>query len=50
MSGAFFCKPKLVLLEFDSRFAVMKEFVRYDFNAPISLPGQNIQVFRVQVN
>ncbi|MCJ1421573.1 hypothetical protein MMC32_007937 [Xylographa parallela] len=30
--------PELCLLEFDNRFALLKEFVRYDFHAPLKLP------------
>ncbi|KAF2665072.1 hypothetical protein BT63DRAFT_448396 [Microthyrium microscopicum] len=33
-------KPHLALLEFDDRFAVFKEFVQYDFNAPLKLPTE----------
>ncbi|EPE03403.1 n-6 adenine-specific dna methyltransferase 2 [Ophiostoma piceae UAMH 11346] len=32
-------KPKLLLLEYDHRFAVFPEFVHYDFNAPTKLPA-----------
>ncbi|KAI9653687.1 MAG: hypothetical protein M1831_005715 [Alyxoria varia] len=32
-------KPEIRLFEFDSRFAVFAEFVRYDFNKPFNLPG-----------
>lgn len=31
-------KPQLTLLEFDDRFAVFKEFAKYDFEQPIKLP------------
>jgi len=31
-------KPQLTLLEFDERFAVFKEFVKYDFEQPMKLP------------
>jgi len=30
-------RPKIVLLEFDERFAVFKEFVKYDFEKPTRL-------------
>lgn len=32
-------KPQIALLEFDSRFAVFKEFVPYDYTHPLRLPG-----------
>ena len=32
-------KPKLLLLEYDHRFAVFPEFVHYDFNTPTKLPA-----------
>ncbi|KAL8928535.1 MAG: hypothetical protein Q9208_001769 [Pyrenodesmia sp. 3 TL-2023] len=32
--------PKVTLLEFDQRFSVFREFVRYDFQSPIKLPGE----------
>ena len=35
--------PKLVLLEFDDRFAFLKEFIRYDFHAPLKLPRKIIR-------
>ncbi|KIW00382.1 uncharacterized protein PV09_08092 [Verruconis gallopava] len=31
-------RPQLTLLEFDDRFGVFKEFVKYDFEQPIKLP------------
>jgi 16S rRNA G966 N2-methylase RsmD len=31
-------RPQIVLLEFDDRFGVFKEFVKYDFEQPIKLP------------
>ncbi|KAL8679754.1 MAG: hypothetical protein Q9186_003970 [Xanthomendoza sp. 1 TL-2023] len=31
--------PQVTLLEFDQRFSVFKEFVHYDFQSPIKLPG-----------
>ncbi|MCJ1288341.1 hypothetical protein MMC26_007696 [Xylographa opegraphella] len=34
------CLPELCLLEFDDRFALLNEFVRYDFHAPLKLPGK----------
>lgn len=39
-AGHFKCKPKITLLEFDERFAVFKEFVRYDFEKAIQLPAE----------
>lgn len=33
-------RPEIRLLEFDERFAVLKEFVRYDFAQPLQLPGE----------
>lgn len=33
-------RPKVCLLEFDDRFAVFPEFVRYDFQHPLQLPEQ----------
>ncbi|MCJ1378020.1 hypothetical protein MMC17_001116 [Xylographa soralifera] len=35
--------PELCLLEFDDRFALLKEFVRYDFHAPLKLPRKVIR-------
>ncbi|KAK3207166.1 hypothetical protein GRF29_103g56464 [Pseudopithomyces chartarum] len=32
--------PKVTLLEYDSRFGVFKEFVPYDFEAPMKLPAE----------
>ncbi|MCJ1411692.1 hypothetical protein MMC19_005784 [Ptychographa xylographoides] len=32
--------PQVSLLEFDDRFAVLKEFVRYDFQQPMKLPRE----------
>jgi len=32
-------RPRLVLLEYDTRFAVFPEFVPYDFAKPVRLPG-----------
>ena len=32
---------KISLLEYDDRFAVFKEFVPYDFENPMRLPGTN---------
>ncbi|QUC22204.1 uncharacterized protein UV8b_06445 [Ustilaginoidea virens] len=32
--------PKLVLLEHDDRFALFPEYVRYDYQQPLKLPGQ----------
>jgi hypothetical protein len=37
-SGKVKTKPSLTLLEYDERFAVFKEFVKYDFEAPTRLP------------
>lgn len=33
-------KPQIKLLEYDTRFAVFKEFVRYDFEKAIQLPAE----------
>jgi 16S rRNA G966 N2-methylase RsmD len=33
-------RPHLTLLEFDDRFGVFKEFVKYDFEQPIKLPTE----------
>lgn len=30
--------PQVFLLEFDERFAVFPEFIRYDFQSPLELP------------
>ena len=38
-SGAHPASPRLNLLEYDTRFSVLKEFVYYDFNTPFNLPG-----------
>lgn len=32
-------QPKVVLLEHDDRFAVFPEFVYYDYQQPLKLPG-----------
>ncbi|CBX98452.1 hypothetical protein IAQ61_010538 [Plenodomus lingam] len=39
-SGEIKCRPHMTLLEYDERFAVFKEFVRYDFEKPIQLPAE----------
>jgi hypothetical protein len=39
-SGEVKAKPSLTLLEYDERFAVFKEFVKYDFEAPVRLPSE----------
>jgi hypothetical protein len=39
-SGAVSVKPEIVLLEYDQRFSVFKEFVFYDFASPTRLPGE----------
>ncbi|KAF2025527.1 hypothetical protein EK21DRAFT_76122 [Setomelanomma holmii] len=39
-SGEYKCRPEIKLLEFDERFAVFKEFVRYDFEKAIQLPAE----------
>lgn len=31
--------PRVVLLEYDERFEVFEEFVRFDFEKPAMLPG-----------
>lgn len=33
--------PRVSLLEFDRRFDVFKEFVYYDFQTPLNLPGEH---------
>ncbi|KAF2641594.1 hypothetical protein P280DRAFT_549286 [Massarina eburnea CBS 473.64] len=37
-SGEYKCRPQIKLLEYDERFAVFKEFVKYDFEKPVTLP------------
>ncbi|KAH4101910.1 protein-lysine N-methyltransferase EFM5 [Parastagonospora nodorum] len=39
-SGEYKCRPEIKLLEYDERFAVFKEFVRYDFEKAIQLPAE----------
>lgn len=39
-SGVYRSKPQIKLLEYDTRFAVFKEFVRYDFEKAIQLPAE----------
>ncbi len=39
MTGKQLDGPKLILLEHDSRFSVFPEFVFYDFQQPLKLPG-----------
>jgi hypothetical protein len=39
-SGTSEAKPSLTLLEYDERFAVFKEFVKYDFESPTRLPAE----------
>ncbi|KAL8909294.1 MAG: hypothetical protein Q9207_000304 [Kuettlingeria erythrocarpa] len=39
--------PKLTLLEFDQRFSVFAEFVHYDFQSPIKLPGRDFAIARI---
>jgi hypothetical protein len=39
-SGEYKCRPEIKLLEYDERFAVFKEFVRYDFEKAIQLPPE----------
>lgn len=39
-SGEYKCRPQIKLLEIDERFAVFKEFVRYDFEKAIQLPAE----------
>jgi tRNA1(Val) A37 N6-methylase TrmN6 len=39
-SGEYKCRPEIKLLEYDERFAVFKEFVRYDFEKAIQLPSE----------
>ncbi|RYO74027.1 hypothetical protein DL762_010570 [Monosporascus cannonballus] len=38
-AGPSYPKPKMYLLEHDQRFSVFPEFVFYDFQQPIKLPG-----------
>ncbi|KAH8724633.1 putative N6-adenine methyltransferase-domain-containing protein [Phaeosphaeriaceae sp. PMI808] len=40
ISGEYKCQPEIKLLEYDERFAVFKEFVRYDFEKAIQLPPE----------
>ncbi|KAI1541369.1 n-6 adenine-specific dna methyltransferase [Pyrenophora tritici-repentis] len=46
-SGEVKCRPQIKLLEFDDRFAVFKEFVRYDFEKAIQLPAEMKGAFDV---
>ncbi|KAH7085454.1 putative N6-adenine methyltransferase-domain-containing protein [Paraphoma chrysanthemicola] len=39
-SGEYDCRPEIKLLEYDERFAVFKEFARYDFEKAIQLPAE----------
>jgi hypothetical protein len=39
-AGEVQAKPGLTLLEYDERFAVFKEFVKYDFEHPTRLPAE----------
>ncbi|MCJ1425396.1 hypothetical protein MMC29_003295 [Sticta canariensis] len=43
--------PRISLLEFDKRFDVFEEFVHYDFQKPLNLPGEhqnaNLSIFWV---
>jgi tRNA1(Val) A37 N6-methylase TrmN6 len=39
-SGEVNARPQVKLLEYDERFAVFKEFVRYDFEKAIQLPAE----------
>jgi hypothetical protein len=39
-SGEVKCRPQVKLLEYDERFAVFKEFVRYDFEKAVQLPAE----------
>ncbi|KAF2433728.1 hypothetical protein EJ08DRAFT_668702 [Tothia fuscella] len=39
-SGECKVKPQLTLLEYDERFGVFQEFVKYDFETPIRLPAE----------
>lgn len=39
MSGEYNFTPRLCLLEWDTRFSVLPEFVKYDYQDPMNLPG-----------
>ncbi|MCJ1481067.1 hypothetical protein MMC06_001223 [Schaereria dolodes] len=39
-SGTYIETPHIALLEFDERFAVLAEFVHYDFHFPLKLPSE----------
>jgi hypothetical protein len=39
-SGEYTHRPQITLLEFDERFGVFKEFVRYNFEEPTKLPTE----------
>ncbi|KAL8697499.1 MAG: hypothetical protein Q9224_002281 [Gallowayella concinna] len=41
--------PQVTLLEFDQRFSVFKEFVHYDFQSPIKLPGERARLVSVDL-
>ena len=37
-AGEYSQPRRICLFEFDERFAVMKEFIHYDFHSPLKLP------------
>lgn len=37
-------RPELTLLEHDSRFELFPEFVYYDFQQPLKLPGKAMAI------
>ena len=39
-SGEYKARPHITLLEYDDRFGVFKEFVKYDFQHAIKLPAE----------
>lgn len=41
-SELYSISPKLSLLEFDERFRVLKEYVYYDYQKPLQLPGKSV--------
>lgn len=43
-------RPQVKLLEFDERFAVLKEFVHYDFAQPTRLPGDTLSIHSAQLD
>ena len=39
-SGKYEYRPQIKLLEYDDRFAVFKEYVKYDFEKAMNLPSE----------